>query len=215
METIWKQNFGTVYGKLTIWDFIRSKEIPFLRKGLTCLRLRRATEFLSLYVVRPVISPGFLIRDIKLWASSELAIKQLFSGLSLEPTITRIGSLTQYSAPDIDIFVGDIFELNADILGTVHGIYDRAALVALPTDMRTRYARHLINITDRAPQFLICYEYDQSLMSGPPFSIDSAHIRDLYTNDYSVAPVDRIHVEGGLKGLNEAIETVTLLRGKP
>jgi thiopurine S-methyltransferase len=139
----------------------------------------------------------------------------LFSGLSLEPTITRIGSLTQYSAPDIDIFVGDIFELNADILGTVHGIYDRAALVALPTDMRTRYARHLINITDRAPQFLICYEYDQSLMSGPPFSIDSAHIRDLYTNDYSVAPVDRIHVEGGLKGLNEAIETVTLLRGKP
>ncbi|MFT6558649.1 thiopurine S-methyltransferase [Sneathiella sp.] len=159
-----------------------------------------------------LLDQGYKVVGVEL---SELAIKQLFSGLSLEPTITRIGSLTQYSAPDIDIFVGDIFELNADILGTVHGIYDRAALVALPTDMRTRYARHLINITDRAPQFLICYEYDQSLMSGPPFSIDSAHIRDLYTNDYSVAPVDRIHVEGGLKGLNEAIETVTLLRGKP
>ncbi|WP_169545124.1 thiopurine S-methyltransferase [Sneathiella aquimaris] len=159
-----------------------------------------------------LLGQGYKVVGIEL---SELAIKQLFSGLSLEPTITKTGPLTLYSAPDIDIFVGDIFELNADNLGTVHGIYDRAALVALPPDMRTRYARHLINITDRAPQFLICYEYDQSLMSGPPFSIDSVHIRDLYANDYSVAPVDRIHVEGGLKGLNDALETVTLLRGKP
>ena len=54
------------------------------------------------------------------------------------------------------------------MLGPVDAIYDRAALVALPEDMRSRYAPHLYgNHRSRKPQLLICYEYDQSLEKGP------------------------------------------------
>jgi thiopurine S-methyltransferase len=40
---------------------------------------------------------------------SDLAIQQLFAALGVEPTITAVGKHQHFSAPDIDIFVGDIF----------------------------------------------------------------------------------------------------------
>src|SRR4051812_13524607 len=44
---------------------------------------------------------------------SKIAIEQLFSELGVKPTIIPIDKLTRYSAKDIDIFVGDIFDLTA------------------------------------------------------------------------------------------------------
>jgi thiopurine S-methyltransferase len=73
-------------------------------------------------------------------------------------------------------FVGDIFDLSRATLGPVDAIYDRAALVALPETMRNRYAAHLMEITDHAPQLLICFDYDQSLQPGPPFSISDEEV---------------------------------------
>lgn len=45
------------------------------------------------------------------------------------------------------VFQGSIFDLTAEILGPVDGIYDRAALVALPVGLRDEYASHLVNLT--------------------------------------------------------------------
>lgn len=55
----------------------------------------------------------------------------------------------RFSAPGIDIFQGDIFALDAETLGPVDAVYDRAALIALPPDMRPRYAAHVTAITGR------------------------------------------------------------------
>src|SRR4051812_45069396 len=66
---------------------------------------------------------------------SALAIEQLFSSLGCEATHSRLGDVDHYSARNIDIFVGDIFEVSRQMLGPVDAIYDRAALVALPEDM--------------------------------------------------------------------------------
>src|SRR6266404_8946226 len=41
---------------------------------------------------------------------SPLATRQLFAELGVTPEITAIGPLSRYSAPGIDIFVGDIFK---------------------------------------------------------------------------------------------------------
>lgn len=139
------------------------------------------------------------------------AVDQLFADLGLEPAVTQTGSLTHYRAPGIDIHVGDVFALSADMLGRVDAVYDRAALVALPAAMRARYAGHLTRITGTAAQLLICFEYDQSLMDGPPFSVDAEEVRSLYDRDYALSRLERVEVAGRLKGAVEATESVWLL----
>lgn len=142
---------------------------------------------------------------------SELAIQQLFEELGQKPGVSQVGALSHYRVPGVDIFVGDIFQLTAQTVGTVDAIYDRAALVALPADMRRRYADHLRAITATAPQLLISFEYDQSQMDGPPFSVPAAEIRNHYAAHYDIALLESADVAGGLKGKAKADETVWLL----
>jgi len=96
----------------------------------------------------------------------------------------------------------------------VDAIYDRAALVALPRDMRPAYAAHLAAISRNAPQLLIAFDYDQAQLAGPPFCVDADEIHALYDRHYRVALVERVAVEGGLKGKVEALESVWLLSRK-
>jgi thiopurine S-methyltransferase len=145
---------------------------------------------------------------------SELAITQLFAGLGLKPKISEVNKLKHYSEKNIDIFVGDIFNLSDNILGPVDAIYDRAALVALPDEVRHRYAVHLAKITNTAPQLLISYEYDQSLMEGPPFSVSNEEVKRQYKNIYRLSLLAATDVPGGLKGKCAAQENVWLLQPK-
>ena len=143
---------------------------------------------------------------------SKMAVEQLFTELGVEPTISRVGEVDHYSANNIDIFVGDIFELSSKMLGPVDAIYDRAALVALPEEMRNRYTAHLIMLTDKAPQLLICYEYDQSLMEGPPFSVSDKEVDQHYRDNYDLTLMVSTNVPGGLKGKCVAKENVWMLK---
>lgn len=142
---------------------------------------------------------------------SRLAVEQLFAELGAEPTVSRCGPVEHHGAPGLDIFVGDIFEVSAQLLGQVDAIYDRAALVALPEDMRRRYTAHLTTITAGAPQLLVCFEYDQSLMAGPPFSIAGEEVIRHYRQAYEVTLLDRVDIPGGFKGKLPATEAVWLL----
>ena len=137
---------------------------------------------------------------------SGLAVEQLFADLDVEPAIERTDAGAWYRADGIDVYVGDIFDLTRAALGPVDCIYDRAALVALPSEMRARYAAHLVDITATAPQFLICFDYDQAQMPGPPFSVPEAQIRTLYADAYRIASIEQRAVEGRLKGKVDALE---------
>jgi thiopurine S-methyltransferase len=156
-----------------------------------------------------LLSQGYRVAGAEL---SKLAIEQLFAGLGVEPAISHAGKLQRYSAQDIDIFVGDLFALSADLLGPVDAVYDRAALVALPAAMRDRYTAHLMEITGRAPQLLISYTYDQRLLEGPPFSISNEEVYRHYDDDYELNLLESIAVPGGLKGKCAATENVWLLK---
>ena len=143
---------------------------------------------------------------------SVLATEQLFSDMGVTPEVTEVGALRRYSADGVDIYAGDIFDLTAAELGAIDAIYDRAALVALPDDMRARYAAHLAKITGRAQQLLICFEYDQSRMNGPPFSVSPDEVKRVHGAHYGLATLHSGPMAGGLKGVVEAEETVWLLR---
>jgi thiopurine S-methyltransferase len=152
-----------------------------------------------------LLSQGHRVVGVEL---SKLAVEELFVDLGVAPKISVQGDLLRYSAPGLEIFVGDIFELSGDLLGRVDAIYDRAALVAFPTEMRGRYGAHVAAITQLAPQFLICFEYDQAVMNGPPFSIDRQKVHDVYGAHYQIEPITNRDVAGGLKGKCPAQETV-------
>jgi len=143
---------------------------------------------------------------------SQSAIEQLFVELDVTPTITAVGELKRYSSTNIDIFVGNIFALTTDILGRVDAVYDRAALVALPEEMRNSYVSQILEITKTAPQLLLTFEYDQSLLSGPPFSLSKNEVAQQYQASYTLSELVSFNIAGGLKGKCPALETVWLLQ---
>lgn len=145
---------------------------------------------------------------------NEGAVKQLFSEMAVIPQVSQVGNLKCYSGANIDIFVGNIFDLGREELGPVVAIYDRAALVALPSDIREQYVRHLMTITQVAPQLLVSFEYEQTQMPGPPFSVGSRLIYEYYDADYSLQVLATRDVVGGLKGKVPAREEAWLLTPK-
>ncbi|MBX3124932.1 MAG: thiopurine S-methyltransferase [Nitrospira sp.] len=160
-----------------------------------------------------LLSRGYQVAGAEL---SAVAIKQLFAELGVTPTITKVGALDHYHAPQLDLFVGDMFHLTPELLGPVDAVYDRAAIVALPRDMRARYAAHLMTLTAHAPQLLISFEYDQQVMEGPPFSVTTEEIQQHYSKRYDISILTSLDVPGGLKGRCPATERVYVLRaGRP
>lgn len=155
-----------------------------------------------------LLDKGYKVAGAEL---SKLAVIQLFDELGIAPQISQRGELEVYSANNLVIFIGDIFNLDESLLGNVDAIYDRAALVALPESMRAQYTRHLRDITHHSPQLLICFEYDQTQMEGPPFSVPDSEVEQHYGHHYDLTLVSSESVEGGLKGKCAAKENVWLL----
>lgn len=156
-----------------------------------------------------LLSQGFHVKGIEL---SELAVEQLFEDLAVTPEITQKGPLKLYRAPMLEVWVGDIFDLSTELLGPVSLTYDRAALVALPLDMRRRYSDHVLMITRRSPQLLITFTYDQTLIAGPPFSVDAQEVRVHYSGFRAVELLETRRAKQSLKGLSAVEEHAWSLR---
>ena len=189
---------------------------PLLVKHFPALQLKQdARIFLPLcgktLDIAWLLTQGYRVAGAEL---SALAIEDLFKSLNFAPTITKLGEITHYSATNIDMFVGDIFKVTPAMLGKVDAVYDRAALVALPNDMRKAYSVYLMALTHNAPQLLICFKYDQSVHQGPPFSICADEVKQHYQANFELAFLASVDVEGGLKGQCPAIEHVWWLKPK-
>jgi len=144
---------------------------------------------------------------------SQMAVEAAFERMGLAPDIDPLGELTRYRAGAVEIFVGDVFRLTAEALGAVDAVYDRAALVALPEAMRRDYARHLIATTAAARQLLIAFEYDQTRMDGPPFSVPETEIRALYAETYALERAVDVDIGGPLAERAGSVrETAWLLK---
>lgn len=194
--------------------FHLSEANPLLVEHFTSLHLpQSARVFLPLcgktVDIAWLLAQGYQVAGAEL---SQIAIEDLFNSLHVTPTITSQGEILHYNAPNIDMFVGDIFKITPAMLGKVDAIYDRAALVALPEAMRAQYSAHLVTLTYAAPQLLICFVYDQALQAGPPFSVTAEEVKQHYQPHYALTPLASEPVEGGLKGLCPATEQVWLLK---
>lgn len=103
-----------------------------------------------------LLSRGYAVAGAEL---SELAVTQLFAELGVEARTSEVGKFRLFRGEKIDIFVGDMFD----------PIERDPGPVALPEAMRVRYAAHLKTISALAPQLVIGYVYDQTVVERPPF----------------------------------------------
>lgn len=190
--------------------FHKSEPNPLLTTHLKALNLHTGSRlFLPLCGktkdISWLLSQGYKVVGIEL---AEQAIDELFNELQIKPTITQLAALKLYQAENIDIFLGDFFNLSQQQLQHIDAIYDRAALVALPNSTRLLYSQHLRTISQSAKQLLVSYEYDQSQIAGPPFAVTEAEIKQLYSSHYHIKLLYSEQVEGGMKGKCKASEKV-------
>jgi len=155
-----------------------------------------------------LLDHGFEVIAVEL---NESAVIALFEDLGATPSVTQQAPFTCYSAPSINVLVGDFFELTATHISQIDAIYDRAALVAMPEDLRRKYAQHLCEISANSKQLLITFEYDQTLLKGPPFSVSEEYVQQYYHQYYDITRLYHDKVAGGFRGLEEVYESVYLL----
>ncbi|MGB5055458.1 MAG: thiopurine S-methyltransferase [Nitrospirales bacterium] len=121
----------------------------------------------------------------------EAAVQEFFEESKVQPTVDQQGSFQRYSAENVELLVGDFFALAAEDVQEVAGVYDRAALVALPPEMRREYVNLLAEIVPAKVQtLLITFEYRRGEREGPPFSIDRDAVKSLFDGRCEINVLD-------------------------
>ena len=112
---------------------------------------------------------------------SQRAVEDFFSEQGIEAERLEHGAFVRYRAGDVELWCGDFFQLSADDVADCAGLYDRAALIALPPEMRERYVAHLSTILPRGcAGVLVTMDYDQSQLDGPPFAVLDEEVQQLF-----------------------------------
>lgn len=126
---------------------------------------------------------------------SQLAVEQFFAEHGPAPTIRQSRLGIHYAHDGIELICGDVFALDAAALADCEGVFDRAALIALPPAMRHRYVGEVYaQLPDACRGLLVTLEYPQAEKSGPPFSVDEVEVRALYERDWTLARLERADV---------------------
>ncbi len=149
---------------------------------------------------------------------SDKAIDDFFNEQQLSPNVKQVTPYNHYSSTNIELLNGDFFNLNSDLLKNVSLVYDRASLVALTEDLRKKYVNLLTQLLPiSADIFLITLEYEQSIMSGPPFSVSHQDVIQMYQPAYQVELLHESDVlndylkfkERGLTYLTESVYKIS------
>jgi thiopurine S-methyltransferase len=132
---------------------------------------------------------GYRVLGVEL---SQVAVDGFFAGHGLVPERRESRYGVHHVAGDIELIRGDAFGLDADLLSDCAGVFDRAALIALPPEMRRRYAGELYaRLPGGCRGLMITLEYPQQEKAGPPFSVDEDEVRALYEGGWRIERLER------------------------
>ncbi|MGO2339969.1 MAG: thiopurine S-methyltransferase [Psychrobacter sp.] len=176
--------------------FNQSEVNPFLIKHFSALKLPVGNRVLVPLCGKSIdmlwlSAQGYDVVGVEL---VETAVQAFFAEQNIVPTIhqhLKNPAIRYYqgqlSGQTITLWVADIFGLTADDIGRVDAVYDKAALIALPADMRAKYSEQIREISGKTSQLLITLNYDQSKRNGPPFSINNEQIQQYYGEYYQIS----------------------------
>ena len=132
---------------------------------------------------------------------SELAAHAFFAERSVEPTRREHRGFVEYRHGEVTILVGNFFDVTAELTGYCDGAYDRAALIALPEELRARYIAQLRTLL--APQarlLLVTLDYDAE--GGPPFRVSPQEVQARYAAAH-VTPLGSVDARADTPGASE------------
>jgi len=133
----------------------------------------------------------------------EEAVRAFFDEHATTAVATRHEACVEYRAGMITIFAGDVFAVTRELAGQIDALYDRAALVALPPDVRPRYVKHLRALIEpAAPGLVVTLEYPDEGIAGPPFAVREPEVRELYAGQIELleeATTDTPHKVPGIE----------------
>jgi thiopurine S-methyltransferase len=115
---------------------------------------------------------------------SSIACEAFFNENQISYVIESIQDFSVYRSERIEIFCGDFFNLTPEHVQGLGAIYDRAASIALPDDLRKKYVSHLKTLIRKSQAssvttLLIAIDY-QSDFKGPPFAVSETMVRELW-----------------------------------
>lgn len=150
---------------------------------------------------------------------SQAAVEAFFIEHDLQPQRHESRYGIHYTAGNIELICGDAFALDHSALADCSAVFDRAALIALPPDMRQRYVGELhARLPPDCRGLLITLEYPQAEKAGPPFPVPEAEVRTLYARDWQVTTLERRDILAGQpRFIDEgvtALETVVYRLGR-
>lgn len=150
---------------------------------------------------------------------SEIAAREFYADHGITPKILQDGpDLIRYTGGDVTFYVGDVFALDRARLADVSAVFDRGALVAFDDARRARYVDHLSRtLPGHCVSLLVVVEYDETVMSGPPFSVREEEVHALFEARCTIDLLmrrDILEEEPRFRerGLTSMAETAYLLR---
>lgn len=99
-----------------------------------------------------LVENGYQVLGVEL---SPLAVEDFFQENNLTPIIKKQAGFKSYSIDNLEILCGDFFSLTIEHMQTISAVFDRAALVALPPELREQYSQHLIKVLPAKTQILL------------------------------------------------------------
>lgn len=122
---------------------------------------------------------------------SGIAVREFAAESGLALTAEDCGKLTRYRNRGLELWAGDIFDLAPEQLPLIDAVFDRAALMALPSGMRGRYARQLLRLAPQAGQMLIVVTFSpEATDERPPFSVDAGELREHFGRAYTMEALE-------------------------
>lgn len=126
---------------------------------------------------------------------SAIAVRDFFTEQDMSPDHTQTDKFECCEADGIRILCGDFFDLSKEVMSEVRAVYDRASLVALPPEMRERYAHHLAELLPSGTKvLLVTFDYPQAEMPGPPFAVSETEVRALYAPYAEIRLLEQVDI---------------------
>ncbi|MEH6386516.1 MAG: thiopurine S-methyltransferase [Pseudomonas profundi] len=137
------------------------------------------------------------------------------AGISLQ--WQACGQFSEAQAHPYRFYCGDYFALSEEHVASVAGVYDRAALIALPEPMRADYVEHMRRILPAGwKMLLVTLDYPQHERPGPPFAVSDNEVRRLFAGcsislleDQSVLEDHQVFKQQGMTRLNERVYLIS------
>jgi len=128
---------------------------------------------------------------------SDLACRDFFAEQGVDIDAIDVGDFHRRKRDGICLLAGDVFKTTRAALNNPRAIYDRAALIALPPEMRVGYVAHITKLTEAGDQILlIALEYENP-RNEPPFSVKGDEVQRLFSNDFVIEELDSANLNEG------------------